>query len=505
MSLRTRLILLTAFALVSVFAAAFVAWRLVKTTQTFTVFQTENELRSAARELAQEIRISPNGFEPEIAAPPKPKLPPVPPHVAGILREYSDSFTRLTAITLHSSSRVAGGFYRQADEKFFGYVSKDSSMPNQLEKFPQVAEIKAAINESTVERKSLTRKIAVGNDVYLLAVEPILSDAPASAAWTLERLPNFAQSDWANFAALGFLILATFGVSVFAFVTVRDLRRDTASIQMELAALELDLVRALPAPETKEFVGIVHAINDLSKRLRVNLEKQKQLETDLRRSEKLSALGRVASGVAHEIRNPLAAIKLKIQIAQRGALDEKLGETFRVVVEEIERLDRIVGRLLEFGKAQNLQFSTVNLNELLSRRAAFFADVAAQKNVVIENENSDANLIVRADEKRLTEVFDNLLRNALSAIGDAGEISIKTAAENKFVKIEISDTGAGINREERERIFEPFFTTRDDGTGLGLAISREIVEAHGGKIGFESERGRGTKFFVELPRNENEN
>lgn len=286
LSLRTRLILLTAFALVSICAAIFVAWRLVKTTQTFTVFQTENNLRSAARELAREIRFSPNGFESETVAPTapsKPKSPPVPPHVAEILRNYSDSFERLTAMTLHPSEHIAGGFYQQSDEQFFGYIAKDSSLPKRIENFSQAAEIESAIQKSIDEQKSSTGKITAGNDVYLLAVEPVAANSSgssnASAAWTIERLPNFAQEgDRTNFVALGFLVLATFGVSLFAFATVRDLRRDTANIKAELAALELNLEADLPAPETKEFAVVVAAINDLSGRLRVNLAKQKQLE-----------------------------------------------------------------------------------------------------------------------------------------------------------------------------------------------------------------------------------
>ena len=504
-SLRTRLILLTAFALVSVFAAIFVAWRLIRTTQTFTVFQTENDLRSAARELAQEIRFSPEGFDEQTMnsdVPPKrKKSPPMPPHISEILRQYQNSFVRLSAITLHRFDKIGGGFYRENDGNIFGYVAKDSTLPVDIENFSQISEIKSALKESVNNQTNLTRKISAGNETFLIAVEPFDANSNASAAWTIERLPQFAASDSANFAALGFLVLATFGVSIFAFATVRDLRRDTANIKRELANLDLDLAGELTAPQTKEFAVIVQAINDLSNDLRTNLDKQKMLEASLRQSEKLSALGRVASGVAHEIRNPLAAIKLKIQIAQRKEIDTKLAQTFRVVTEEIERLDAIVKRLLEFGKAQNLHIAPFDLNELLRTRADFFADIAAQKNVKIERENLDDSLMIEGDANRLTEVFDNLLQNALNSIKDGGEISIRSDFSDKTARVEIRNDGAGIGDEEREKIFEPFFTTRNDGNGLGLAIAREIVEAHGGKIYFESEFKKGAAFFVELPQN----
>src|SRR5262249_33727130 len=128
------------------------------------------------------------------------------------------------------------------------------------------------------------------------------------------------------------------------------------------------------------------------------------------------------------------------------------------------------------GKTQELHVSTLDLNALLRNRADFFAELAAQKDIRIKCENLENTLPIEADEKRLTEVFDNLLQNALRAVSNNGKIIIRSDISDDFVRVAITDNGEGINGEAQKKIFEPFFTTRTDGAGLGLAITREIIE-----------------------------
>lgn len=509
-SLRMRLVLLTAFALFSLIAAMFIAWRLAQTTQTFAAYQAENQVTSAVRELAQEARLNPQGFTSttNIETPPKKSKNlsrPLPPHIERILEIYNEPFTRLSAIALHRFAEVAGGFYRADTDDFFGYAPNDSALPNAIGNFSQGETLKNLARQSVGENKSLTQTASDGKETFLLAVEPLDENSnQISASFAVKRLPNFyGVSDLPNLAALVLLALATFGIIIFTFKTVRDLQTDTQNIQTDLLALESDLTNQIAAPRTPEFSRIVHAINLLAENLRQNLIKQKFLEKDLRRSEKLSALGRVASGVAHEIRNPLSAIKLKVQLAMRRNYNAaKLDETFQIVLSEIERLDSLVKRLLSFNKTSEMQFDEIDLSKLLQNRVEFFHELAAQQNIAVELTTETDNFKIEADAQRLTEVFDNLLQNALSAMPNGGEIQANMFRENKFISVKITDTGCGISELESEKIFEPFFTIRDNGTGLGLAIAREIVEAHHGEISFKSERGKGTTFFVKLPVNQ---
>ncbi|MCA1850532.1 MAG: hypothetical protein LC672_05675, partial [Acidobacteria bacterium] len=295
-------------------------------------------------------------------------------------------------------------------------------------------------------------------------------------------------------------------ISGLALVTVRDLRSGVSGIEQGLTGLTVDLGQPIVPPRTPELARISVAINRLADTLRVNLARQSELERDLRRSERLSALGRLIAGVAHEVRNPLAAIKLKVQMAHRARnAPDKLDDTFRVITEEIDRLDGIVRRLLEFGRTQPLEQQPLDLGELVRRRAALFSDVAERAGVKIEIHVSAETVIVEGDDERLAQVLDNLIQNALSAMPAGGRLAIScqtatTGDGMATAQLTVEDTGRGIPAKDHERIFEPFFTGREAGTGLGLAIAREIVEAHGGSISFVSREGRGALFLIELPQ-----
>ena len=266
--------------------------------------------------------------------------------------------------------------------------------------------------------------------------------------------------------------------------------------------MERDLDKELTRPKTAEFSRIVSGINELSAKLRENIARQTELERDLRRGEKLSALGRVASGVAHEIRNPLSAIKLKVQLAKRDhQTDAKLARTFDVVLSEIDRRDLIVKRLLNFSKTSDLRLATFDLNKLLASRVDFFRETAAHKAISLIFREIARATVIDGDKDRLAEVFDNLITNSIAALPSGGNITLsgEIMEADGEILISVTDDGCGIAIEDQPKVFEPFFTRSDDGTGLGLAIAREIVESHKGEIFFTSEVGSGTTFYVRLP------
>lgn len=207
----------------------------------------------------------------------------------------------------------------------------------------------------------------------------------------------------------------------------------------------------------------------------------------------------MVAGVAHEVRNPLASMKLKIQVAERGKLSpEKLEKTFSVLQEEIGRLDNLVKKLLDVSSPVRLDRVRVSLSDLAGQRLSLLAEKAASQNVRVDID-SPGRAEVLADPERLAQVLDNLFRNALEAMPDGGELRVSVEALPDVYRLLISDSGAGFSAGERERLFEPFFTTKDHGTGLGLTISREIIEAHGGKIYLLANAHRGAAFAVELP------
>jgi signal transduction histidine kinase len=536
MSLRTRLALLAAFALVALLVVFFVAWRLARATETFTLRQADTSLHAAARDLARAVAAHPSGYltiEEAAAQPDRPgatrdkgtRQRPLPPHVKKMFAAYADPLSRLTAITLHRYPDAAGGFYRFTEGALVGHAFPAAAgTGNDLAFAPDVAEVLRALSKQANETgASASRTIQTGSDRIIVVAYPVQADisefdnfsadangnltSPIAAAWTMQRLSNLAGvSDKVNLAALAVLILSIIAVTGLALVTVRDLRSGVAGIEEGLTGLTNDLNRQITPPPAPELSRITVAINHLANTLCVNLARQSELEHELRRSERLSALGRLTAGVAHEVRNPLAAIKLKVQMARRAKNSpDKLDDAFRVVTEEIDRLDGLVRRLLEFGRTQPLEQNELDLRELVQRRAAFFNDVAERAEVKIETQVSPDVVIVEGDRERLAQVLDNLIQNSLSAMPEGGRLTISchpviTEDGKAVAHLIVEDTGRGIPPEDHERIFEPFYTARESGTGLGLAIAREIIEAHSGCINFVSGTAPGALFLIELPQ-----
>ncbi|HKO96431.1 MAG TPA: ATP-binding protein [Pyrinomonadaceae bacterium] len=516
MSLRTRLALLAGFAIVALVIAAFVAWRLARATETFALRQADSAVHAAARDLSLALETNPDGFQTlDEASPGSPgkgrnrgprggeRGRPAPPHVQKLFAAYSDPLARLTAITLHRYENVAGGFYR--GDELTGYALSRDQNSSAPENAPaEVADtIRAAASESARTNAAASRTLQIGTARVIMVAYPIQQDG-ITAAWAMQRVSHLSGvSDWPNLAALIAMGLSIFAVSGLALLTVRDLRRGVTGIETGLTTLTSDLNQHIPEPETAELARIAAAINQLAATLRANIERQTQLERNLRQSERLSALGRVVAGVAHEVRNPLASIKLKVQLARRADYSsEKLAETVDVVCAEIERLDSLVRRLLELGGQQKLDLAAIDLQDLVRRRVAFFNDLATRAGVSIVNNSSPHNIFVEADSNRLGQVVDNIIQNALDAMPNGGQLTItcdRLQNQDGWASMRFEDTGPGIKPADQKNIFEPFYTNRVTGTGLGLAIARAIVEEHGGRIRFDTEVGHGTSFVVELP------
>jgi two-component system, NtrC family, nitrogen regulation sensor histidine kinase GlnL len=239
----------------------------------------------------------------------------------------------------------------------------------------------------------------------------------------------------------------------------------------------------------------------------------RQLESDLQRSDRLAALGTLAAGLAHEIKNPLTSLLTFSRHLERKFDDRNFRERFgSVVPRELERINGIVERLLELARPARLSFALVRLPELLERAVELYADQLADRHIEIVREYARDVPPVQADKEALYRVFVNLVANALDAMPRGGRLIARAGwvtggdplpparrrAANR-VKVEIEDTGTGIEPSETDRIFNPFYTTRSGGTGLGLALAHKIVQDHGGRISFTSVPGRGTTFTIVLP------
>jgi two-component system NtrC family sensor kinase len=235
------------------------------------------------------------------------------------------------------------------------------------------------------------------------------------------------------------------------------------------------------------------------------------LEAQLAHSGRLVSLGRMAAGVAHEINNPLAAIG-ELSGLMEDLIDDQFvratehGELFRSNVRKIqEHVDRarsVTHRMLGFARRMEPRQDTFNPNEVAEEALSFIEREASFRGVQLTRQLDPAMPMIRSDRSQLQQVFFNLLNNALDAVADGGHIVIRSRVIDDQVEVAVEDNGVGIPRENQDRIFDPFFTTKapGEGTGLGLSISHSIMQTLGGSLRFESEPGKGTTFWVQLPR-----
>jgi len=228
----------------------------------------------------------------------------------------------------------------------------------------------------------------------------------------------------------------------------------------------------------------------------------KAMEKEMRQNERLAAVGRMAAGVAHEVRNPLSSVKgLALLLRDKFASSSRESEMATLLVQEVERMNRTISELLSFARPASLALAPVHLEELLRQAARLIDADAASDGISITLTLEEGLPAVMADRDRLNQVFINIMLNGVQSMDQGGELRVaaRGAAGGRSVEVIIEDTGSGMDPETMEQVFYPYFTTREDGTGIGLAISQKIISDHGGSIRMESEPGRGTRVTIELP------
>jgi two-component system sensor histidine kinase HydH len=227
----------------------------------------------------------------------------------------------------------------------------------------------------------------------------------------------------------------------------------------------------------------------------------RHLKEEVARSQRLASLGSLAAGVAHEIRNPLSSIKgfaTYFRDRYRDVPEDR--NTADILIQEVDRLNRVITQLLEFARPLTLRRAPVSLEDAAGRALRVVEKQTREGGVSVETRFPADLPAIEADPDRLQQVFLNLYLNALAAMESGGVLTTTAAAEQDgTVRVEIRDTGAGIPAADLGRVFDPYYTTKPSGTGLGLAIVHKIVEAHGGDIRLESEPGRGTTATFRIP------
>jgi len=249
---------------------------------------------------------------------------------------------------------------------------------------------------------------------------------------------------------------------------------------------------ALLKDDSGKVIGVIGIMRELTE--------IKQVEERIRRQDRLLALGEMAAGMAHEIRNPLAGIKTGVEYLGRF-LEGKKTDSVKLIVGEIDRLNRIVTDMTQYANRPPIRLDTVRLQDIIELSLSFLKNKIDGKGIKIVNRISKNIPRLKLDCDQIREVFDNILLNAIQATekNDKIRLSTKFLKKAKMIEIIIEDTGSGISTKDKEKIFNPFFTTKRGGTGLGLSITHRIISEHKGYVSISGREGQGTTVKIGLP------
>jgi signal transduction histidine kinase len=276
-----------------------------------------------------------------------------------------------------------------------------------------------------------------------------------------------------------------------------------------------DLSGPLELAQRDELGQLAKEINLMCERLAAERSAREAATEQLRHADRLTTVGKLASGLAHELGTPLNVVQGRARlIRDREVEGDDVGDSARIVIEQAERMTALIRQLLDFARPRALHKASFSVDALVQRVFELIGTIARKQQVKLEAASREGTLRVDADEGQLHQVLTNLVINAIHAMPDGGTVEVVTriadttppphveTAAKSWVAIEVRDQGIGMDADTRARIFEPFFTTKQvgDGTGLGLSVSWGIVREHGGWIDVQSEPGRGSTFTVWLPR-----
>jgi len=248
--------------------------------------------------------------------------------------------------------------------------------------------------------------------------------------------------------------------------------------------------------ERKQRADLVRTTRRLTE---VYQELQRNFE-QMKRAERLYALGQLSAGLAHEIRNPLASIAGAAGILQRSPNhDPRHTECLDIIGRECQRLNQLLTNFLDFARPRPPKYQSIDLGRMLDSVIDLANHAIGKKPITLRKETTARLAPVECDPELLKQVLLNLIINAFQAMPEGGEVSISASPHGEKVLIQVSDEGCGVREEDRDKIFDPFFTTKDNGTGLGLPVAHQIVEQHGGLLTAEANAGQGMTFSVLLP------
>lgn len=400
----------------------------------------------------------------------------------------------LSTEALAPFSRVEGGFYLLQQDQLSGYSFPTHDGPAPKKDVPPAerATILQLARRATSQGLPQELVLRPKLDVLVLRADPL---PMWGAVWTMKRMPRTEDSQPKILSVI--VVVGILTVGLWTFAIALQLQWGVQRLQRSIKAMESHEIEKIP-PLPAEMGVLGGAINAMQSR-------RQELEQRLHRVERLAALGQLVAGVAHEVRNPLASMRLNLQYTDRQL--QKQGITslpIASLLEQVDRLDQLVKRLLYFDQNQAQEVpSLVSLSAIAEESVSLLRLQAEEKAVQLTYLPPSTPIQPALLRRReLGQVMVNLILNAIQASPEGGTVTIGVEQHRELLRFWVEDQGAGLTSVDRDRIFEPFYSTKSQGSGLGLAISYEIVSRNKGDIDVQSQPGQ-TRFSVVLPIDHN--
>lgn len=482
-SLRGRLVVLLVLVVAAALAAGILIVGLFRQSASARAGQAEAELGRACDAIAGAYRFYSAGWR-----------GPAPGSSADALRR---DLTAVVQSALAQRPGIEGGIWRaDAGSLAYSFPTYQGAGPKTDLPPAELSRIRAINRAALADDRPAASRYEASSQILLTSACPLPGPMPGLTAWAMTRVVTFAGSSYQLLmAGLGLLFAAAFAAAALLARLTMQWPRHIGRIEAALRSHDIAELPVLPTTGERELDRIVVALNEAGRRLAEARQRADEMARRMASAERLAAIGRITAGLAHEIRNPLAAMRLRAENAM-ARRPQQMGQPLPAILAQIDRLDAVLRRLLTATEHDRPRREAVSLAPFLEACVAAYAEFAEAKRVDIGSLADGGSAHFDPDQMR--RALDNLILNALQAAPSGTAILVRGQRAGDRLVFSVRDRGPGPSPDIREHLFEPFVTGRADGTGLGLSIVREVAEAHGGIARFDVCR-QGTLFAIEIP------
>jgi signal transduction histidine kinase len=482
-SLQTRLLALLVLLMAATVAAGVLMVDLFQQSATARVGQADAQIGRACDAIADAYRFYSSGWHG--------------PRTALEDETFRSGLTTVVQTALRDRPSVEGGIWqRSAGSLAYAYPTYEGSGPKTDVPQAELPRIREANRIAIAEEHPTSSRYAAASQTLLVTACPLAGPIPDLTAWTMTRVITFSGRAYGQLmSGLAVLLATVLAAAILLIRLTLSWSRHVAGIEAILAAHDIAELPRLPLTGERELDRIVTALNDAGARLSEARRRADTLARQVATGERLAAIGRVVAGVAHEIRNPIAAMRLKAENALLTG-SERHREALSVILGQIERLDRLLRRLLDVTEPERPRPERLVLATFLESCLSAHRELADARGLQLECQAQVESTY--ADSELMRRALDNLLLNAIQAAPVGSRVQLLAFARDAHLVLSVRDQGTGPPPDIRDHLFEPFVTGRSDGTGLGLSLVREVAEAHGGSAQV-TECDRETHFEIILP------